>query len=157
MQGGVESNAGGQVAWSRSRAVRAPENVGLGPLAQPRLGEFLDSLYECPVSPVSLQATASRGDQERNVAYIFAVVLVNSQVNRAERTSPYLLLDHVLIDAVNGCAVVFAIGVLGPSMQSLLHLAGSGDLPAMVSQGALIARKRPDECSSVYMYRTHRC
>lgn len=91
VQRGIEANAG----WEGAASIAgAAEQVRLGAFAQTRLGELLDGI---------LQA-----------------ILVDGEVDGAERASPNLLLDQVLIDAVLGGAVIFAVAVLGARIEGFL-------------------------------------
>lgn len=39
-------------------------------------------------------------------------MLVDGKVNSPKRSSAYLLLDYVLVDAMDGTSVIFTIGIL---------------------------------------------
>ena len=75
-------------------------------------------------------------------AHIFCAVVINRQVNGAERSPTNLLLDHVLIDAVDCGAISIGVGVLGARMERLLDLMRGGWLPTVVPQGAFVGRSR---------------
>ena len=91
MQWRIEAYAGGQGA----AAVAGPaEEVRLGAFAQARLGELFDG--------------------------IFLAILVDGEVDCAERASSNLLLDQVLVDAVLGAAVILAVAVLGAGIEGFL-------------------------------------
>ena len=110
MQRGVEANAGGQGA---SSIAGSAQQVRLGAFAQPRLGELLDG--------------------------ILLAILVDGQVDGAERAAPDLLLDQVLVDAVLGGAVIFAVAVLGARIERFLggqtsyEIVCRSSLPSLVS------------------------
>jgi hypothetical protein len=53
--------------------------------------------------------------------YIFVAILVNGQVYCAKRAPPNLVFDEVLVDAVLGGAVVFAVAVFGFGVERLLY------------------------------------
>lgn len=57
----------------------------------------------------------------RQVSYIFVSILVDCHVNGAKRAPPDLLIDYVLVDAMLGCAIVFAVAVFGARVQRLLR------------------------------------
>lgn len=73
-----------------------------------------------------------------SISYIFIPMLVISEMDSAEGTSANLLLDHVLINAMHGTSVVFTIGILGTSMQSLFDRPGTGSMATVVSQRTLV-------------------
>lgn len=73
-----------------------------------------------------------------SISYIFIPMLVSSKMDSPERPSANLLLDHVLIDAMNGTSVVFTIGILRTSMQSLFDRPGTGSMATVVSQRTLV-------------------
>ena len=75
-------------------------------------------------------------------------MLVNSKVDCTKRTSTYLLLDNVLVDAVNCGTVILAVCILGASMQSLLDLARRGGFSTMVSQRTFVGRGRSKDDTS---------
>ena len=91
MQGGIEANAGRQGA---SSIAGSAEEVGLGAFAQARLGELLDG--------------------------VFLAILVDGEVDGAKGAAANLLLDQVLVDAVLGGAVIFAVAVLGAGIAGFL-------------------------------------
>jgi hypothetical protein len=84
----------------------------LGAFAQTRLGELLDG--------------------------ILLAILVDGEVDGAERAAANLLLDQVLVDAVLGGAVIFAVAVLGARIEGFLgvstteHEAGAMPVPSLV-------------------------
>lgn len=55
--------------------------------------------------------------------HIFLAVLINSQMHGPKRAPSNLLLDDILIDAVHGSSVIFAIRILGVRVQCLFDLA----------------------------------
>jgi len=91
VQRGVEANAGGQGA---AAVAGSAEEVRLGAFAQTRLGELLDG--------------------------ILLAILVDGEVDSAERAAANLLLDQVLVDAVLGAAVILAVAVLGAGIERFL-------------------------------------
>lgn len=154
MQRGIEAQACGEGALAAAPGGRAAEEVGLGALAEARLGELFDGLggerlvgFEreeegagwaavTPGAPWWLRCGIPGGggtvwygavwheiyvlgslfwalspprysmDRWEVDPHIFLAVLVDGEVDGAERTSPNLLLDEVLIDAVLRGAVV---------------------------------------------------
>ena len=91
VQWGVEANAG----WEGTSSIAgSAEQVRLGAFAQTRLGELLDG--------------------------ILLAILVDGEVDGAERAAANLLLDQVLVDAVLGGAVIFAVAVLGARIEGFL-------------------------------------
>lgn len=97
VQRGVEANAGGQGA---SSIAGAAEEIGLGALAQARLGELLDG--------------------------VLLAILVDGEVDGAKGAAANLLLDQVLVDAVLGAAVIFAVAVLGAGIEGFLARSATG-------------------------------
>jgi hypothetical protein len=91
VQWGIEANASGQGA---SAVAGSAEEVRLGAFAQTRLGELFDG--------------------------ILLAVLVDGEVDSAEGATANLLLDQVLVDAVLGAAVIFAVAVLGAGIEGFL-------------------------------------
>lgn len=91
VQRGIEANAGGQGA---AAVAGTAEQVGLGAFAQARLGELLDG--------------------------VLLAILVDGEVDGAKGATANLLLDQVLVDAVLGGAVVFAVAVLGAGIEGFL-------------------------------------
>ena len=87
----IEAYASRQSAPSISGSAK---EVRLGAFAQARLGELFDG--------------------------IFLAILVDGEVDCAERASSNLLLDQVLVDAVLGGAVIFAVAVLGARIEGFL-------------------------------------
>ena len=69
---------------------------------------------------------------------IFLAVLVDGEVDCAEGASANLLLDQVLVDAVLGGAVIFAVAVLGARIEGFLvvstikHEARAMSVPSLV-------------------------
>ena len=91
MQRGIEANAGGQ---GTAAVAGTAEQVGLGAFAQARLGELLDG--------------------------VLLAILVDGEVDGAKGATANLLLDQVLVDAVLGGAVIFAVAVLGARIEGFL-------------------------------------
>lgn len=52
--------------------------------------------------------------------YIFIAKLISGQMNGPERSSPDLLPDHILVDAVFGRPVVLARGIFRAGVQRFL-------------------------------------
>lgn len=92
MQGRIEADAGRQGA---SAIAWSAEEVRLGTFAQARLGELFDG--------------------------ILLAILVDGEVDCAKGAAPNLLLDQVLVDAVLGGAVIFAVAVLGARIERFLQ------------------------------------
>lgn len=46
------------------------------------------------------------------IPYVFIAVLVYCKVNSSVRTSPYLLLDVILIDPMDSPTIIFTIRIL---------------------------------------------
>jgi len=69
--------------------------------------------------------------------------LVCGQVDCAEAASAYLLLDNVLVDAVDRRAVVVAAAVMRPRVERLLDVLRLGGRAAMVPDGALVGGSGP--------------
>ena len=63
-------------------------------------------------------------DRDIGASHIFIAMLVHCQVDCTKGSSPYLLLDDILIDTVDGRSIIFAVRVLGASVQSLFNLSG---------------------------------
>lgn len=61
----------------------------------------------------------------------------------AEAASPNLLLDDVLIDAVDGAAIVFTAAIVRACVERLLDALGLGGDSAVVTDGALVCRRGP--------------
>lgn len=106
VQRGVEANAG----WEGASSIAgSAEQVRLGAFAKARLGELLDG--------------------------VLLAILVDSEVDGAERAAANLLLDQVLVDAVLGGAVILAVAVLGARIERFLggqtsfQTAGAQDAP----------------------------
>lgn len=53
-----------------------------------------------------------RGERASRKSYIFHPILIHCTMNSAKRTSPDLLVNNVLIDAMLGGTVVFAVAIL---------------------------------------------
>ena len=54
-------------------------------------------------------------------AYVFFSILVDSQMNCAERTPANFLLDNVLVDSMLSGPIVLAIAIFGPGIQRFLQ------------------------------------
>lgn len=52
--------------------------------------------------------------------HIFLAILVYGEVDRSKRAAANLLLDQVLVDAMLGAAVIFAVAVLGARIEGFL-------------------------------------
>lgn len=65
-------------------------------------------------------STIVRGWIPIGAPYIFIAKLISGQMNGPERSSPDLLPDHILVDAVFGRAVVLARGIFGAGVQRFL-------------------------------------
>ena len=55
------------------------------------------------------------------ISYKLGPILIHCQVDGAKGASPNLLINYVLVDAVLGGAIVFAVAVLGSRVQRLLR------------------------------------
>ena len=158
MQRRIETNSSSQMPRSPC-AMWSTKNIGLSALSQPGLGKLLHCLDRhvlmndftpYPLSSmlylvqVQVQVLDGCSTERLEVPHIFGAMLVNRQVNSSKRSPPNLLFDNVLIDSVDCCTVILAIGVLGASVEGLFYSTGCGRLPAMMSQRALVSRRRPE-------------
>ena len=103
-QRGIEAYAG----WQGASSIAGPaEEFRLGAFAQARLGELFDG--------------------------ILLAILVDGEVDCAKGAPSNLLLDQVLVDAVLGGAVIFAVAVLGARIEGFLaplaSRRGAGAMP----------------------------
>ncbi len=92
VQRGIEANASGQ---GTAAVAGSAQEVGLGALAQARLGELLDG--------------------------ILVAILVDGEVDGTKRATANLLLDQVLVDTVLSGAVILAVAVLGAGIEGFLR------------------------------------
>jgi hypothetical protein len=53
--------------------------------------------------------------------HIFSPVLINRQMYRSKASPSYLLLDNVLVDPVNRCAIMIVTTVMGLRVERRLH------------------------------------
>lgn len=74
-------------------------------------------------------------------SHIFLPVLVDRQVNSAERASTNLLLYDVLVNPVDCGAIVFTVGVGGARMKGLFNAPRSGRFPTVMPQRTLVCRR----------------
>lgn len=59
-------------------------------------------------------------------SHIFLAILVHGEMHRAKRPPANLLLHQILVDAVLGRAIIFAVAVLGPRIERFLRLSAPG-------------------------------
>ena len=77
-----------------------------------------------------------------SVAHIFDALVIHRQMDGPEGTPSNLLLDHILVDAVDGGTVAVLVRVLGSRMQRLFDLMWNGRLPAVVTEGTFVCGRR---------------
>ena len=91
----------------------------------------------------------------RQITHVFCSMLVDCQVDSAERPSSNLLLDHILIDAENGTPVVLAIGVLGARVECFFDLARCRGFATVVPQWTHIRGRRTTSTRISECHRSH--
>jgi hypothetical protein len=75
-------------------------------------------------------------------AHIFLSILIHGKMNGSERASSNLILDYVLVDAVFSLAIFLVICVFGSRIQGFLDLSVLRGMAAVVSERALVGRRR---------------
>ena len=78
-------------------------------------------------------------------AHVFIALMVHGQMDGSERASADLLLDHILVDAVDRSPVSVRVGVLGSRVKRFLDLMRGRRLPPMVTEGAFVGWRRAVE------------
>lgn len=77
------------------------------------------------------------------ISHKFIPILIHGEMNSAKTPSTDLLLDDILINAMDGSAIIVAAAIVRPRIQSLLDALGSRGGSFMVAGRALVGRGRP--------------
>jgi len=75
-------------------------------------------------------------------AHVFLSILIHCKMDSSERASSDLILNYVLIDAVFSLAIFLVICVFRSRIQGLLDLSVLRGLTAVVSERAMVGRRR---------------
>lgn len=138
MERRVESHTSCQMTRSRAPGVRGfSEQVRLCPFSQSGLGKLLDGLQHPRESVLLIHVFASAA---ATCAYKLIPILIYCQMHGTKAASPNLLLDIVLVDAVDSPTVVVAATIVGAGVKCLLDTFGPGGSSAVVAERALVGR-----------------
>nr|POE78496.1 hypothetical protein CFP56_60728 [Quercus suber] len=125
------------------------EQIRLRALAETRFGELLDSLSPQRKNPlvsavalgVSLCSYPSPGAWWWWWSHIFSPELIQGQMHGAETASSDLLLDDVLVDAMDGTAVILAAAIVRACVEGFPDRFRFRGDASVVSDRALIGRR----------------